>query len=221
MFVRNQITINTETVGKKLIQARKNKQIELVDVARHLKINIKYLEALENGQLKKLPAGVYAQNYLQVYADYLGLDVNEIIGQHQTENEGLIEKKDSKLFVQKVTKARYFLSIPKLLKNLLIIFAITICVLYIGFYINNITSAPDLYIGNPATDISTSDRKIKIIGKTDKNANVNINGEDILISQDGEINYSLDLKTGLNIVVIQSQKKYSKTNVVIRNILVK
>lgn len=220
MFKINKITINTETVGQKLSQARKNKRIELAAVAGYLKINIKYLEALENGQLKMLPAGVYAQNYLQVYADYLGLDTKEIMTQHKIENEGLIAKKDKKLFAQKVTKARYFLSLPKLLKNFLILAVIAVCVVYIGLYINNIISAPELIINSPANDMNTTERRIEIKGKADKNASVNINGEEILTDQNGEISYILDLKEGINTVVVQAQKKYSKKRVVIRNILV-
>ncbi|HAM88201.1 MAG: Transcriptional regulator, XRE family [Candidatus Falkowbacteria bacterium GW2011_GWC2_38_22] len=220
MFTSSKISINSETVGRKLKQARNDKRIELDSAARQLKINIKYLEALENGQLKKLPAGVYAQNYLRTYADFLGLDVAEIISQYKTENEGQIIKKNNRLFVQKVTKARYFLSLPKLLKNFIILALITICVTYIGFYINNLVSAPELEIFSPEKDISTNERKINISGQTEKNSIVNINGKEILISGEGDIDYSLDLKVGLNVIVIQSQKKYSKKSVVIRNILV-
>lgn len=219
-FTENKILAESETVGQKLSQARAEKKIALEQAAKDLKINIKYLQALEDGQLKKLPAGVYAQNYLRAYADYLRLDSKELLAQQSAEKEGPSVGWGRKLFVQKTTKAKYFLSIPKLLKNLLIIGIIAACVVYIGFYINNIIAPPTLTISAPAEDITISERKLSIIGKTEKNASVDINGKEILTGEHGEISYELELKMGLNAIIIQAQKKYSRKNIIIRNILV-
>ncbi|MCK5320909.1 helix-turn-helix domain-containing protein [Candidatus Parcubacteria bacterium] len=219
-FKINKISLNSETLGQLLKKEREAQKISLEKIANDLKINKKYLSALESERLQDLPAGVYARNYFKTYAEYLNLNADEILKQYEEEHKsGLIENKKN-LFVQKVTKARYFFSIPKVFKITAILFAVFICVIYIGFYLNNLISPPDLVIFSPKTDVSVNQNKIEIKGQTEINANIKINGKDILAGIDGSFSTVIFLKNGLNVVLIEAQKKHSKKSEVIRNILV-
>lgn len=219
-FKINKISLNSETLGQQLKKEREGKKISLEKIADDLKINIKYLSALESGRLKDLPAGIYAKNYLKAYVAYLNLDIDEILKQYKEEYEDKAIKNKKNIFVQKITKARYFFSIPKVFKITAILFAVFICVVYIGFYLNNLISPPKLIIFNPGTDMSINKNKIEINGQVENDANIKINGKDVLVNKDGSFSKVISLKDGLNTVLIEAQKKYSKKNKVIRNILV-
>ena len=212
--------MNSETLGQQLKKEREEQKISLEKIANDLKINKKYLSALESECLQDLPAGVYARNYFKAYAEYLNLNANEILKQYNKEHESKPAKNKKNLFVQKVTKARYFFSIPKVFKITVILFIIFICIIYIGFYLNNLISPPKLVIFNPKVDISINKNKIEIIGQVENNANIKINNQDILADKDGFFSTVIFLKNGLNVVLIEAQKKHSKKNEIIRNILV-
>ena len=219
-FKINKISLNSETLGQQLKREREEKKISLEKIANDLKINKKYLSALESERLQDLPAGVYARNYFKAYAEYLNLNVDEILKQYNEEHESGLTKNKKNLFAQKVTKARYFFSIPKVFKITAIVLAVFVCITYIGFYLNNLISPPDLIIFNPKTDVSINENKIEIKGQVENNANIKINGKDILADKDGFFSTVISLKNGLNIVLIEAQKKHSKKSEIIRNILV-
>lgn len=69
----------TETVGQKLLQARKERGVSLDEVARATRIRVHYLEALEADNLALLPSQAHTRGFIRLYADYLGLDPNELL----------------------------------------------------------------------------------------------------------------------------------------------
>jgi transcriptional regulator with XRE-family HTH domain len=219
-FEMRGISGENESIAKQLVSVREGKKLSLFTAARDLKINLKYLEALESGNRSGLPPGIYERNYLQAYAEYLGLDVEKIMEQYDSEFGDKPIGSDGKLFVQKATKAWYFFSIPKALKIIFIIFAVSVCLAYIGMYLNNIISAPELIIIYPADDISTNDKKITLSGITELEAEIVINGKEVLTDNEGYFSDEIILKNGLNVIKVVSQKKYSRKNEAVRNVLV-
>jgi cytoskeleton protein RodZ len=71
--------------GADLRAARERLNWDLDDVAAMLRIRPAYLEALEAGQLSRLPGNVYALGFLRGYAIALGLDAGETIRHFKTE----------------------------------------------------------------------------------------------------------------------------------------
>ncbi len=65
-------------VGAELRAARERLGWELPAVATWLRIRLAFLEALEAGQVRDLPAAAYALGFLRTYAVALGLDANEL-----------------------------------------------------------------------------------------------------------------------------------------------
>ncbi len=66
-------------VGEKLKNAREEKGLSLQEVALALKISTKTLKAIEEGNEKNFPAKTFLRGFIQSYASYLKLDVNEIL----------------------------------------------------------------------------------------------------------------------------------------------
>jgi cytoskeleton protein RodZ len=76
-----------DTPGTVLKTERERQQKPLKDVARKLKINIKYLEAIEDDDYDVLPAEVFARSYIRLYADELDLDSTKLLALF--ENRGM------------------------------------------------------------------------------------------------------------------------------------
>jgi len=70
-------------IGENLKNARESKGISLRKAEEDTKIRKKYLQALEDGNYDILPGRVYAKGFLRNYANYLGLDQEEILMEYK------------------------------------------------------------------------------------------------------------------------------------------
>lgn len=66
-------------IGYRLIRAREARGLTLEDAERDTRISRRYLEALEDEQFEVIPAPVYARGFLRSYAQYLGMDPQELL----------------------------------------------------------------------------------------------------------------------------------------------
>lgn len=63
-----------EELGAALCAERERRGLSLDDVAAHLKISSRLIQALENGDLSALPHPAYTKGFLRAYASYMALD---------------------------------------------------------------------------------------------------------------------------------------------------
>ncbi len=79
-------------VGQALRAQREQLGWSLPDVAAWLRIRLPYLEALENGQVAKLPGSAYALGFLRVYSGALGLDPDDMSRRFRGETKDVNRK---------------------------------------------------------------------------------------------------------------------------------
>jgi len=203
--------------GEELRQARRFKNLKIEEVAKRLHIRGEYLTALEEGRLDRLPAGLYGKNFLKEYAAFLGLNVEESL--KKLRGRADLETAHDP-FSQKIIKKKEFIAFPKIVRGLLIGLGLLICFLYLIFYFKKIVVAPQLEIYSPAQNMLTTETSLLISGRVEKEAEVKINGETVLNNHNGVFSQTINLKKGLNNIVISAKKKYSREKTVVRQILV-
>ncbi|MBS1969002.1 MAG: helix-turn-helix domain-containing protein [Bdellovibrionales bacterium] len=71
--------------GEILKKAREQKGLSINEIALSLKISSKVLKAIEDGDANQLPAKTFLRGFVQSYANYLRLDVNEVLRIFQDE----------------------------------------------------------------------------------------------------------------------------------------
>lgn len=81
-------------VGDVLRLAREKQDKTLEGVSSVINIRIVQLKALESGDLSSLPGMIYAVGFLKSYANYLGLDGDELVRQFKLEHTEAEEKPD-------------------------------------------------------------------------------------------------------------------------------
>lgn len=64
---------------------RQKKGITLQNIADTTKLSLRQLEAIEVGDFKKLPGGIYNTNYIKQYARAIGFDEAELLTYYQEE----------------------------------------------------------------------------------------------------------------------------------------
>ncbi len=72
-------------VAATLKEARERHDRSLRDVAGVLNIRYVYLQAIEDGEFNKLPGNAYAIGFLRSYAEYLGLDSDDLVARFKAE----------------------------------------------------------------------------------------------------------------------------------------
>ena len=77
-----------ETVGQDLRAGRLRKGDDLGMVSRALKIRREHLEALEEDRFESLPGRTYAVGFVRSYAEFLGLDVPQLVERFKAEIAG-------------------------------------------------------------------------------------------------------------------------------------
>jgi cytoskeletal protein RodZ len=68
-----------KSFGKLLKEERELRGITLDEVADHTKVNLRYLKAIEEDDLKSLPAGTFIRGFLKSYAKFIGLNPEEVV----------------------------------------------------------------------------------------------------------------------------------------------
>ena len=68
-----------ESFGPWLRRQREARDIELREIADSSKVSMTYLRALEEDRFEVLPAPVFAKGFLRQYAQYVGLDCEEVV----------------------------------------------------------------------------------------------------------------------------------------------
>lgn len=71
-------------LGEVLRRTRLEKGITLDEMSEATKIQKKYLQAIEDGNLDQLPGSFYARAFIKNYAEYVGLDSNELLHQYMS-----------------------------------------------------------------------------------------------------------------------------------------
>lgn len=73
-----------ESLGKYLRREREIRNISLREVADHTRVREHFLRAIEEDQFQLLPSATYIKGFLSNYANYVGLDPNDVIQRYET-----------------------------------------------------------------------------------------------------------------------------------------
>ncbi|MFA5886826.1 MAG: helix-turn-helix domain-containing protein [Patescibacteria group bacterium] len=205
-----------ETIGEQLRRARQYKNLGLEEIAQKLNIRKEYLSAMEEENFDKLPSGLYGRKFLKKYINFLKVETKGINDQQKT---GHAPASNDNPFSQKIVKKNSFIIFPQIIKNILIVGGILICFLYLIFYFQKIVTPPKLIIYQPEKNTLTKNKSILVSGQTEAESEIKINNQIVLSDQNGSFSQTVNLKKGLNTIIISAQKKYSQAQIITREIL--
>lgn len=208
------------TVAETLRAAREKKALDLEYIADTLKIRVKYLEALEQGNYDIFPSPLYIKGFLKNYASFLGIDEDQILALYRREYSspqhmvGGIGK-----YQQNIRSIKFALKPSHIvaLCTIAIVFAIGG---YLFFEYKSYAVPPILKITSPNDNEVVTMNNITVIGTTDAGDSVSINGTQIPnISDNGNFSMAVNLHSGANELVITATNNLNKSSTIKRNII--
>jgi cytoskeleton protein RodZ len=96
-----------QVIGSLLRETRERLGHSLPAVATALRIRQPYLQAIELGRYHELPGSAYAVGFVRSYADYLGLDGNEIVRRFKQESGGEFSSRAELSFPSAVSEGSF------------------------------------------------------------------------------------------------------------------
>jgi cytoskeletal protein RodZ len=69
-------------IGEKLRLERETRGIALRDISEHTRISMRYLEAIETDDYRRLPGGIFNRSFIRAYAKFIGYDEQEAIEEY-------------------------------------------------------------------------------------------------------------------------------------------
>lgn len=146
-------------IGSQLKELRISKGLSIEDIQDATKIRTRYIQAIEEGNLEKLPGKFYEKAFIKSYSDVVNLDsaiLNEYLealASEETNNVQIVDNYYSREnFFSKVVKW-----LSKSLVYIFIILVIFIIYIFVVFYSNNGENSQDDIIGNTRPDYQIED----------------------------------------------------------------
>lgn len=205
------------TVGEILKKTREKQGIQLSDVEKKIKVRSKFLDAIENNKWDMFSSKIYIAGIIKNYSEYLGLDPKKLLAFFRRD----YERKEDVRFKTRIS-SRYLTPETRRIVLIIITLIILFFGLYFGYQLKQYFSPPTLTILSPKTTTFVIEDRVKVVGKTDKDAAVTIFGERVYQDKNGVFTYDFPLKTGKNELTIEIvgangkkttiQKTYLKTS---------
>lgn len=204
--------VESMTLGEKLKKIRSEYRISLSEVSKQTKIQIKYLEYLENGEYEKLPAEVYVRGFVRSYAHFLGTDETVLVKLYEQESN--IQKNLKKdQFTEKKESPFNFPHVIVTPKLFIIAGAVMLTLgsfLYLYNEFQSFAAVPQLTITEPFDGASLVTDEVYIRGTTEKDASLLINGQPVLVRENGDFYEQVHLQSGLNTFTVVATNKFKK-----------
>ncbi|MBU4315501.1 helix-turn-helix domain-containing protein [Patescibacteria group bacterium] len=207
-----------QTLAKKLRALRRGKAVSLKMMERETHIQKKYLEALEQGRFEDLPEPIYARNFIRAYARALGADETYFLELYEEECGACDLIGPMRSPRQRVERKKFFVW------NHFLRFSGIGCLLvgvfaYIGWQVFSIIQSPKVILLSPANDSLTHEAQLNVRGIVEGEASVYVNGEPIVVDENRTFNAYVDLREGLNTLVIEAERRYSRKSVIQRSVV--
>jgi len=200
------------SVGELLSKERLKKNLSLAQVEKEIRVREKMLAAVENNDWSQFSSKIYITGIIRNYARYLGLDPNKMIIFFRRD----YEKTEDVKFKKRVSQSYLRPETRRVVYGVLI----AIVVVFIAYFMYQITlylSPPKVVILSPAATHFRGADNVKIIGRTDKDANITIFGEKVFPNKDGFFEYVFPLSTHTNNLVIDVIGANGKETVIKRS----
>ncbi len=209
-----------KTVGSVLAEARLSKNITLSEAERATKIRSEILQKIESDNFETLPGSTYIKGFIKNYGDFLGLDSANLLALFRRQFD---EKKVSPLVLLPDLTPKQS---PKLTLTPGRALGLGVAVLVLGFmgYLlaqyNSFAAAPGLQVTEPKENLRVNNGTVEVVGRTDRDATLKINGQQVQLTESGAFSVSVTLPDGVNDLTFSAVNKLGKITTVKRSVTV-
>jgi len=207
------------SLGQRLRACREAKHYGISRLAQEASISKNYLLALENGAYRQLPSEVFIRHALKKIAKELCLSSADIICQFENEYQLYAASLGEAVNERSGYKKPRVLVLTRWLMILLIVFTTIVAGGYLVWRTIGLFSPPRLIINAPPPNYVTNNGVVVIVGQTEPETLVNINGVELWSDSLGNFRDQLTTREGLNNIIITVKKRFGGERQIIRRVI--
>lgn len=206
-------------VGEILAAARREKGWSVEEFSKRIKIQERFIIALEASDFSKLPEVPFAKGFIRVASIELGLKPEGMIAIFRRD---FGVNKQGNIVPRNLleTEEKQFRWSPLMTTVMCIAIVATTFGLYLLFQLRLLVSAPSLTVDNPK-ERSVVSSQVVVDGRTDPSATVVINGQTIKKNKNGIFSQVLQLPEGTQMITVSSVGQNKKETIIERTVEVK
>lgn len=209
------------TVGQVLKDERERKFYTLDEIEKATKIRKELLEALEAGYYSKLPPQTFVQGFIKNYGKFLKLDPEKLLAIYRREfSESKHPPRILESFKDPVDQKKFRLTPARALGSV-ILGLIIIFFVYLWIEYRFLVGGPFLEVSQPINQLSTNADSIFVTGRTDPEAKVSINDQDITVDTFGKFSQEIKLTNNINNIEITATSNSGKVTKTERTVFLK
>lgn len=197
-----------KSVGMILKHAREKKKISIEQLSDRTKIRPEYIRAIEADNFTQFPSEVAIRGFISLYASVVGIEANSALAVYRRDqhpDDTASSRISRSFFVIGKTRIVHW-TVWTVLSGMVLGFS-----LYGIIIIRNIRQAPPLTVHAPV-DGSEVVSPFVVRGVTLTDAVVEVDGEAVGITQDGEFAKELDLAEGPHVISVRAKGRNGKEN---------
>lgn len=201
-----------KTAGELLQEKRLTRELEIIDIAHQIKVKPEYLTALESSDFDSLPSPTTSKGYLRNYARALHLNPDTVVAMFRRDFK---ESKSGDIIPRGLVNP--VVGKPRIINANLILglSALIIFLVFLGYQLFSWLSLPGLELIQPIEGEMYGE-KITIKGTTDSEATVMIDGQQVLVDQNGNFTLDLIFPSGTHSVVVRAENREGKSSLLER-----
>lgn len=198
-----------------LDEALELKNVNLEKLSQATGIPERYIWAIQNVEIDRLPPMPYVRGYLKKISSVLNLNHDELWDLYKKElahkTSGAYDKLPSNRFaIKHISKKTIYLGL------LAVLFMI-----YLIFNLDRLTGEPKLDVANPRESITvTSSDSVTLSGSLERRMDkLTINGREVFVGPDGAFSQEYSLQPGLNTIEFKAKRLLGREKTIIKQVL--
>jgi len=205
--------IQIETLSEYLAEVRKNLNLTLKEVSDKTGIKPQFLQSLESGDFKVLPADVYVLGFLRQLAQLYSVEAESLINQYKKEkgiHKQMVKQAD---LLNAAWYRQYWQKLvitPKIVSLVLGAAFIVLTFGYIIWQVWSINKTPSLQIFEPPNNAVIKGSFVLVRGQTDPGLAVTVNDQSIFVDDKGDFQNQLGLSPGAKQITITAKNRFNK-----------
>lgn len=209
-----------KTVGQILAEARVTKGITFAEAERATKIRPEILQAIEEDNFSSIPGPTYIKGFIKNYGEYLGLDQDHLQAVLRRQYDGSAPGTGPFLPDFSPQESPRFMITPGRALGL----GVSVLVLgFLGYLLaqyQSFAAAPLISISEPSDNLRVSNGTVQVVGRTDRDAKLRINGQEVSLTESGAFSISVTLPDGTTDLTLSAENKLGKLTTMKRTVTV-
>ncbi len=200
-----------KTVGQMLKEAREEKKFTLEDIEKGTKIRLKFLTAIESDEFSIMPSQSYVKGFIKNYSEFVGLNSKIVLAFFRRQT---VDAPKSHLLptgmATPLNRSPFQLTPGKFI-FIMVSILVSLFLSYLFIQYQTLQKLPELVIDSPVNQEVFSDTRVDVLGKTDSDSTVTINGVSVLVRPDGKFFDQISVEPGINTLTIIASSRLGKT----------